>query len=80
MKKRKLIYENNYPHQERPYYVLNDNSSSRMRINRISNFDSLNEVVQDKRLTKALIVDNYFDNEYMKKIKKEVLSYPTNNE
>lgn len=80
MKKRKLIYENNYPRQERPYYVLNDNSSSRIRINRISNFDSVNEVVQDKRLTKALIVDNYFDNEYMKKIKKEVLSYPTNNE
>ena len=26
MKKRKLKYESNFPHQQRPYYVLNDNA------------------------------------------------------
>ena len=34
-----------------------------------------NEIVQDKKLTRALISDNYFDNDYMRKIKKEVISY-----
>lgn len=75
MKKRKLKYESNFPHQQRPYYVLNDNSSSRSRINRISNYNSINEIVQDKKLTRALISDNYFDNDYMRKVKKEVISY-----
>lgn len=75
MKKRKLKYESNFPRQQRPYYVLNDNSTSRSRINRISNYNSINEIVQDRKLTRALISDNYFDNDYMKKIKKEVISY-----
>lgn len=75
MKKRKLKYESNFPRQQRPYYVLNDNSTSRSRINRISNYNSINEIVQDKKLTRALISDNFFDNDYMKKIKKEVISY-----
>jgi predicted TIM-barrel enzyme len=47
-----------------------------MRINCISNFTSINDIMQDRELTKALVVDNFFDTSYIKKIKKEAVSYP----
>lgn len=80
MTKRKLTYSLVYSKNQRPYYVNDDNANSRMRINCISNFQSINEIMQDRDLTKALVVDNFFDTSYIKKIKKEAVSYPVSKE
>lgn len=76
MKKRKLKYGNKYNKVERPYYIIKDNDNSRIRISKINNFLSIEEIVHDKMLTKALVVDNFFDTNYMKKIKKDAIKYP----
>lgn len=76
MKKRKLKYGDNYNKVERPYYIIKDNDNSRIRILKINNFSSIEEIVHDKMLTKALVVDNFFDTNYMKKIKREAVKYP----
>ena len=59
-----------------PYYIIKDNDNSRIRILKINNFSSIEEIVHDKMLTKALVVDNFFDTNYMKKIKREAVKYP----
>ncbi|MBQ4570668.1 MAG: hypothetical protein IJB21_03135 [Bacilli bacterium] len=76
MKKRKLKYGDKYNKVERPYYIIKDNDNSRIRILKINNFSSIEEIVHDKMLTKALVVDNFFDTNYMKKIKREAVKYP----
>ena len=80
MKKRRIILSELYNKKDRPYYILKDNDNSRMRISKIANFRSIEEIIQDKKLTKALVIDNYFDTEYMKKIKKEAIKYPVSKE
>ena len=76
LKKRKLKYGDKYNKVERPYYIIKDNDNSRIRILKINNFSSIEEIVHDKMLTKALVVDNFFDTNYMKKIKREAVKYP----
>ena len=51
-----------------------------MRISKITNFNSVEEIVHDKKITKALIIDNYFDTDYVRKIKKEAIKYPISKE
>ena len=80
LKKRTLQYSDAYNKKERPYYIIKDNDNSRTRISKISNYGSIDTVVQDRKLTKALVIDNYFDNEYMKKLKKESIKYPVSKE
>ena len=80
MKKRKLKYGDKYNKVERPYYIIKDNDNSRIRISKINIFSSIEEIVHDKMLTKALVVDNFFDTNYMKKIKKEAIKYPVDKE
>lgn len=80
MKKKKIQFSDAFNRTERPYYILKDNENSRTRIRKITNFESVNKIVQDKQLTNALIVDNYFDTNYMKKIKKEAIKYPVSKE
>ena len=80
LKKRKLKYGDKYNKTERPYYIIKDNENSKIRISKISNFLSIEEIVQDKLLTKALVIDNFFDTKYMKKIKKEAVKYPVSKE
>ena len=80
MKKKKIVYSTSYDKNQRPYYICTDNVNSRMRISQITSFKSINEIMQDKELTKALITEDFFETNYMKKIKKEAISYPTNKE
>lgn len=80
MKKRRLQYSDSYNKKERPYYVIKDNENSRTRISKITSYNSIDEVIQDRKLTKALVIDNYFDTEYMKKLKKESIKYPVSKE
>ena len=76
MKKRKLKYGDKYNKGDRPYYIIKDNDNSRFRISKINNFSSIEEIVHDKMLTKALVIDNFFDTNYMKKIRKDAIKYP----
>lgn len=80
MKKRKMKYGDKYNKNERPYYIIKDNDSSRIRISKINSFASIEEIVHDKMLTKALVIDNFFDTSYMKKIKKDAINYPVSKE
>ncbi len=80
MKKRRIKYSDVFEKNERPYYIKKDNENSRVRISKITSFRSVEEIVQDKKITKALVIDNYFDTDYMKKIKKESIKYPVSNE
>ena len=80
MKKRRIKISDKYNKNERPYYIINDNENSRVRISKVINFKSIEEIIFDKKLTKALVVDNYFDTNYMKKIKKEAIEYPVSKE
>ena len=80
MTKRKITYSLAYPKGQRSYFVNDDNANSRMRVSCISNFKSINDIMQDRELTKALVVDNFFDTSYIKKIKKEAVSYPVSKE
>ena len=80
LKKRTLQYSDAYNKKERRYYIIKDNDNSRTRISKISNYSSIDVVVQDRKLTKALVIDNYFDNDYMKKLKKESIKYPVSKE
>ena len=80
MKKRRIKISDKYNKNERPYYIINDNENSRVRISKVINFKSIEEIIFDKKLTKALVVDNYFDTNYMKKIKKEAIKYPVSKE
>ncbi len=80
MKKKKIRYSETYPKSERPYYITKDNDNSRLRIIKISNFNSITEIIQDKKITKALVIDNYFDTDYMKKVKREAIPYPVSKE
>lgn len=80
MKKRRMKFSDVYNKKDRPYYITKDNDNSRVRISKIASYRSIEEIVQDKKLTKALVVDNYFDTEYMKKIKKEAIKYPVSKE
>ena len=80
MKKRKLQFAAFLNKNDRPYYVIKDNDNSRMRVQKIKYFKSIEEIVQDKKITKALVIDNYFETEYMKKVKKEVIKYPVSKE
>lgn len=80
MKKRKMKYGDKYNKNERPYYIVKDNDNSRIRISKINVFSSVEEIVHDKMLTKALVIDNFFDTPYMKKIKKDAITYPVSKE
>ena len=80
MKKKKIRHSETYPKSERPYYITKDNDNSRLRIIKISNFNSITEIIQDKKITKALVIDNYFDTDYMKKVKREAIPYPVSKE
>ena len=80
LKRRKIKFSDKYTKGDRPFYLIKDNESSKMRISKITNFNSVEENVHDKKITKALIIDNYFDTDYVRKIKKEAIKYPISKE
>ncbi len=71
---KKLNIDKKIAQKNRPYYIIEDNENSDYKINKIADnnyFESINNVMADQCLTKALIIDNYFDTEYLAKIKKD---------
>ena len=55
MKKRRIKFSEIYNGKDRPYYIMKDNDNSRIRISKVSNYKSIEEILQDKKLTKALV-------------------------
>lgn len=81
MKIKKTKVDKKLNFSERPYYINNDNEKSGLKIERPNNYayyKGISELVQDKNITKALVIENYFDTDSLSKIKKESIQYPIN--
>lgn len=73
---KRLEINKNASRNERPYFVNNDNNMSDYKIEQptfYTYYENLTNVLGDQKLTKALVVDNYFDTDYLLKIKKEAI-------
>lgn len=81
MKIKRIKVDKRIDKVERPYYVHDDNKKSDFKIEKLEPYSGYNtyaEITTDKNITKALVIENYFDTEYLSKIKKEAIQYPVN--
>lgn len=63
---------------DRPFYIIEDNAKSSFRIDRKQSFNFVSEIQNNDDIKKIQCRDNYFDNEYLSKIKREAIPYPNN--
>ena len=77
----KLLKYQNIDKKDRPYFLINDNNKNELKIDKVNNYayyESISNQIQNQKMTKALVIDNYFDTKYLSKIKKESIQYPAN--
>jgi hypothetical protein len=73
MDKKKINLDRDTYKTERPYYIIADNVNSQMKITKLNNFESIKNLNSSKEVKTAIIKNNYFDNAYVTKIKKDAI-------
>lgn len=71
MNKKKLNITNNDIKNNRPYYVLDDNENSLLKITKITYSDCVFDLGLTKEEAEQLSDYDFFDNDFLQKIKKE---------
>lgn len=71
MNNKKLNFNSKESKNNRPYYVLEDNNNSLLKIMKITNSEYVNNVGLTKEQAELLSDYGFFDNEFLLKIKKE---------
>lgn len=80
MKYQLLRYQNKSK-KNRPYFLIDDNNKNEIKIDKANSYtyyESIANQIQNRNMTKALVLENYFDTKYLSKIKKETIKFPTN--
>lgn len=67
------VLDRNPQKNERPYYIIPDNTKSNLKIKPLIIFKSLNDLVMTFELKSKLVDNDYMDNEYLRNLKEHSL-------
>ena len=73
---RKILFDKNIKKDNRPYFILNDNVNSNVRVSKLFDFKMINELNNQRRESMIQVKNNYFDTPYLAKEKQDSIKYP----
>ena len=73
---RKILFYKKASKENRPYYIVEDNVNSNIRISKLVDFSIINEINDQRQKSMVQVKNNYFDTPYLAKVKQDSIKYP----
>lgn len=73
---RKIHFSKKEKKDSRPYYIIDDNRNSNVRVSKLVDFSIINEMNDQRSKSMIQVRNNYFDTPYLAKEKQESIKYP----